>query len=116
MRRPIKKISTQLTSHPEFVEAVSDAQGKELTQAEQLKLAGAMGDAFDLLEELQDRIVCAAVRGWSYPQEVSPDGLLDVPSAALDSLREYASPYLSALNPNFEPTTESDTPTGPFNA
>lgn len=116
MRRPIKKLSTQLASHPDFVEAVNSAQGKELSQTEQLKIAGAMGDAFDVLEELQDRLVCAAVRGWSFPQEVTPDGLLDLPSAVLDSLREYASPYQSALNPNFEPTTESASPTGPSNA
>jgi hypothetical protein len=116
MRRPIKKLSTQLASHPEFIAAVGQAEGKELTQAEQLALAGAMGDAFDVLEELQDRLVCAAVRGWSFPQEVTPDGLLDLPSAVLDSLREYSAPYQSALNPNFEPTTESDSPTGPSNA
>lgn len=115
MRRPIKKLSTQLTSHPDFVEAVSSAQGTELTQAEQLKIAGAMGDAFDILEELQDRLVCAAVRGWSFPQEVTPDGLLDLPSAVLDALRENASPYMSALNPSFEPTVE-ESPTVPSNA
>jgi hypothetical protein len=113
MRRPIKKLSTQLASHPEFVAAVSSAQGRELTQAEQLELAGAMGGAFDILEELQDRLVCAAVRGWSYPVDISPDGLLDISAAALDALREYAAPYQSALNPDFEPTTESDSPTGP---
>lgn len=116
MRRPIKKLSTQLTSHPEFVEAVTSAQGKELTQAEQLRIAGAMGAAYDTLEELQDRLVCAAVRGWSFAQEITPDGLLDLPGIALDALREHASPYMSALNPSFEPTTESDSPTVPSNA
>ena len=116
MRRPIKKLSTQLFAHPEFAQAIQSAQGKELTQAEQLQLAGAMGDAFDVLEELQDRLVCAAVRGWSYPQEITPDGLLDLPGAALDALREYAGPYQTGLNPSFEPTPEADTPTGPSNA
>jgi hypothetical protein len=116
MRRPIKKLSTQLASHPEFVTAVQSAQGKEMTQTEQLQIAAAMGDAFDVLEELQDRLVCAAVRGWSFPQEVTPDGLLDIPSAALDALREHAAPYQTGLNPSFEPTTESETPTGPSNA
>lgn len=116
MRRPIKKLSTQLGSHPEFVEAVNAAQGKELTPAEQLKIAAAMGDAFDVLEELQDRLVCAAVRRWSYEQDITPNDLLDIPSAALDALREYAAPYQSGLNPSFEPTTESDSPTGPSSA
>ena len=115
MRRPIKKLSTQLASHPDFIGAVSSAQGKELTQAEQLAIAGSLGDAFDVLEELQDRLVCAAVREWSFSQEITPDGLLDLPSAALDELRQYASPYQSGLNPNFEPTPESDTPTDPSN-
>jgi hypothetical protein len=116
MRRPIKKLSTQLASHPEFVNAVQTAQGKEMTQAEQLQIAAVMGDSFDILEELQDRLVCAAVRGWSFAQEITPDGLLDIPSAALDALREAAAPYQSGLNPSFDPTTESDSPTAPSNA
>ena len=116
MRRPIKKLSTQLAAHPDFVAAVQSAQGKEMTQAEQLQIAAVMGDAFDVLEELQDRLVCAAVRGWSYGPDITPDALLDVPSGALDALREAAAPYQSGLNPSFEPTTESDTPTGPSNA
>jgi len=116
MRRPIKKLSSSLASYPEFVEAVNAAQGKELTQAEQLKIAGAMGAAFDVLEELQDRLVVAAVRGWSFDFEVSVDNLLDVPSTALDALREAAAPYQSGLNPDFGPTPESDTPTEASNA
>ena len=116
LRRPIKKLSSSLASYPEFVEAVNAAQGKELTMDEQLKIAGAMGAAFDVLEELQDRLVVAAVRGWSFEFDVTVDNLLDVPSASLDALRKAVSPYQSALNPDFGPSPEADTPTGASSA
>lgn len=118
LRRPIKKLGTKLASYPEFIKAVEDAQkassdGTELSAAQQLQLAAAMGDAFDVLEELQDRLVVAAVRGWSFEAEVSVDALLDIPSMALDALREASAPYQGALNPDFGPTTEPNSPIAP---
>lgn len=118
MRRPIKKLSAKLSSYPQFMAAVTEADasmkgGAELTQAEQLQIAASMGEAFDVLEELQDRLVVAAVRGWSFDLPVDAESILDLPTAALDALREAASPYQSALNPDFSPTPEADSPTGP---
>lgn len=121
LRRPIKKLGMKLASYPAFLKAVEDAQSKtaagtELSSVDQLQLASAMGDAFDVLEELQDRLVVAAVRGWSFSADVSVDALLDVPTAALDALREASAPYQGALNPDFGPTQESGTPIAPSNA
>lgn len=116
LRRPIKKLGSQLASYPTFIQAVADAQGQELTQAKQLELAASMGDAYDVLEGLQDRLVVAVVRGWSYEMDVTVDNLLDVPGGALDALREASAPYQSALNPDFRPTQDADSPTEPSTA
>lgn len=121
MRRPIKRLSTRLTSFPSFMDAVKDgtaatAGGAEMTQAEQLALAAAMGDAFDVLEDLQDALVVAVTRGWSWDFPVTADGVLDLPGPALDALRKAVAPWQTALNPNFEPTPDPASPTGPSSA
>jgi hypothetical protein len=122
MRRPIKRLSAKLTSFPRFMEAVSSAQkstdgGKgELSQSEQLAIAASMGEAFDVLEELQDALVVAVTRGWSWDHQVTADGVLDLPGPALDALRQAVAPWQTALNPNFEPTPDADSPTEPSSA
>lgn len=119
MRRPIKKLSAKLTSYPSFMSAIGQAQAstdggkKALTQAEQLAIAASMGEAFDVLEELQDALVVAATRGWSWQAPVSADSVLDLPGPALDALRQAVSPWQTALNPNFEPNPDPASPTGP---
>jgi hypothetical protein len=119
MRRPIKKLSAKLTSFPGFMAAIGQAQastdgGKtELSQTEQVAIAASMGEAFDVLEELQDALVVAVTRGWSWEAPVSADGVLDLPGPALDALRQAASPWQKALSPNFEPTPDPASPTGP---
>lgn len=122
MRRPIKRLSAKLTSYPAFMDAVQGAQqatggGKsELTESEKLAIAASMGEAFDVLEELQDALVVAVTRGWSWDAPVTPDGVLDLPGPALDALRQAVAPYQRALNPNFEPTPDPASPTGPSSA
>lgn len=111
MRRPIKRASTKLTSFPSFMSAVREGQaatkdGREMTMDEQLAIAANMGDAFDVLEEVQDLLVVAAVMGWSWEVPITQDGVLDLPTPALDALRKAVSPYQKALNPNFQPTPE----------
>ncbi|PJM98131.1 hypothetical protein CG740_37240 [Streptomyces sp. CB01201] len=118
MRRPIKKLSAKLSSYPTFMAAIAEAKessadGSELTPEEELKIAAAMGDAFDVLEELQDQLVVAAVRGWSWDFPVEADLVLDLPAPALDALRKAVSPYQGALNPNFDPDPDPASPTEP---
>lgn len=118
MRRPIKRLTAKLTSFPQFMDAVKEASestkgGGELTPAEQVALAAGMGDAFDALEELQDALVVAVVRGWSWEGGVTVDGVLDLPGPALDALRKAVGPWQNAMNPNFEPTPDPETPTEP---
>ncbi|MFG2722715.1 hypothetical protein ACGFW5_31115 [Streptomyces sp. NPDC048416] len=120
MRRPIKRLSARLTSYPAFLEAIQEAQAKgegaNLTAEDQLKVAATMGDAFDVLEELQDQLVIAAVRGWSWDFPVTADAVLDLPTPALDELRAAVAPYQNALNPNFEPSPDPASPTEPSSA
>ncbi|MEV5943646.1 hypothetical protein [Streptomyces sp. NPDC051994] len=117
LRRPIKRLSARLASYPAFMEAIQEAEAKgdgaNMSAADQLKVAATMGDAFDVLEELQDQLVVAAVRGWSWDFPVTVEAVLDLPTPALDELRRAVSPYQSALNPNFEPNPDPASPTEP---
>jgi hypothetical protein len=115
-RRPIKRIQTRLAGLPDFVHAVEEAKqqkdGEELTPEQQLTIAAGMGEAFDLLEDLNDALVVALVAGWSYGFGVSVDSVQDLPGRDLDALRAAVSPYLSQLNPDFDPSPAADSPTG----
>lgn len=121
-RRPIKRVRAQLAARPAFAAAVKDAQaaekaaGGELTPEAEMRIAAGMGDAFDLLEELNDCLVAAMVAGWSYAFAVSMDCVQDVPGADLDALRAECAPYLSQLLPEFEASAEADSPTAPSGA
>ncbi|MEV6046035.1 hypothetical protein [Streptomyces xanthochromogenes] len=120
MRRPIKRLSARLSSYPAFMEAIKEAQtkgdGANLSTEDQMKVAATMGDAFDVLEELQDQLVIAATRGWSWDFPVTADAVLDLPTPALDELRKAVSPYQNALNPDFEPSPDPASPTEPSSA
>jgi len=112
-RRPIKRLQAQLMKLTEFAEAVQKAQDKKrLSKADRDALAEGLGDAFDPLEELNDRLVIAAVRGWSYDFPVDYDNLLDLPGRDIDALREEVAPYLHEIFPEFGPNKDRDTPTG----
>jgi hypothetical protein len=116
LRRPIKRIQTTLAGMPAFAAAVAEAQkneGTELTPEAQLKIAAGMGEAFDLLEGLNDSLIVAAVRGWSYAFPVTADACQDLPGRDLDALRAVVSPYLKQLMPDFEPTPATDSPIAP---
>lgn len=114
-RRPIKRIQTKLAGLPDFVHAVEEAksqkEGEELTPEQQLTIAAGMGEAFDLLEDLNDALVVALVARWSYGFAINADAVQDLPGRDLDALRAAVSPYLSQLSPDFEPNPDSASPT-----
>lgn len=117
-RRPIKRIQAQLAARPAFMAAVKEAQAAEgadgnLTPDQQMGIAAGMGDAFDLLEDLNDALVAAAVAGWSYVFPVSADSAQDLPAHDLDALRTAVSPYVQTLMPDFEPNPSQESPTPP---
>lgn len=114
-RRPIKRIQTKLAGLPAFVNAVEEAKaqtdGVALTPDQQLKIAAGMGEAFDLLEELNDALVVALTAGWSYTFGVSVDAVQDLPGRDLDALRAAVAPFLAQLNPDFDPSPDPASPT-----
>jgi hypothetical protein len=119
-RRPIRKLTMGLLGNPAFTQAIKSVQasGKspdELTEDEQIDLTAGMGTAFDDLEQVQDLLIVAAVRGWSWDAvPVTLDGILDLPGQALDALRAFVAPYQGALSPNLtEPSPDVTSPTGP---
>jgi hypothetical protein len=117
-RRPIKRVQTQLAKLSDFGAAIEKAQAIEtsgkgkLSKADQDTIAEGLGEAFDPLEELNDRLIVAAVMGWSYPFPVEYDAVLDLPARDLDRLRELVSPYLPQLMPDFSVNKDRETPTG----
>lgn len=117
-RRPIKRIQAQLGAKPAFVAAIGEAKDVEgeLSAEAQLKIAAGMGDAFELLEQLNDFLVAAVVAGWSYDFPVSADAVQDLSGRDLDALREKVAPYMAELSPGFEPTPEDESPTEPSTA
>ncbi|MDH6123860.1 MULTISPECIES: hypothetical protein [unclassified Kitasatospora] len=118
-RRPIKRIQSKLAALPTFVAAVQEAEaaqkvsGGSLTTEQQLSIAAGMGEAFDLLESLNDFLIVAVVRGWTYEFPVDVDRVQDLPTKDVDQLREVCAPFLKELMPNFEPTTDAASPTEP---
>ncbi len=125
-RRPIKKMSASLLANEGFAQVVREvrASGKDpetLPEAEKVDIAARMGSvAFDELEDVQDLLVVAAVRGWSFTGEdgqvlpVTVEGILDVPGGALDALRNAVRPYQNALRGEVaEPDPDPASPTAP---
>ncbi|MDH6108861.1 hypothetical protein P3T36_002992 [Kitasatospora sp. MAP12-15] len=114
-RRPIKRTQAELAARPAFVGAVKTAElaGDSLTPEQEADIAAGMGDSFELVESLNDFLVAAMVRGWSYGFPVSADAVQDLPGRDLDALRAVCSPYLKDLLPSFEPTPDADSPIVP---
>jgi len=119
MRRPLKRNQAQLVARPAFAAAVRAAQSAEknengeLTPEEQTAIGAGLGDAFDLLEDLNDHLCVALTAGWSYGFAVSMDSLQDLPGRDLDALRKACSPFLNELLPNFEPSPDDASPIAP---
>jgi hypothetical protein len=112
-RRPLVKIRTKLAQNQAFAQAVIKAENsKKLTKAEEAEISESLGDVLELVEEMGDRIVIAAVESWDYGFEVSYDNLLDITAQDLDKLREVAAPYMQELMPDFSPSKDQDSPTG----
>jgi hypothetical protein len=125
-RRPIRTVTMQLLKDQSFVGQVqaATASGKTaqtLTQEDKVGIATRLNPAsLQTLEDMQDLLIVAVVRGWSFKDEdgqpvpVSVDGILDLPGVALDELKRVVAPYQQALNPNLgEPSPDPASPTAP---
>jgi hypothetical protein len=125
-RRPIRTVTMQLLKDRSFVGQIQGAlaSGKtaqNLTQEDKARIATDLRpESLQTLEDMQDLLIVAVVRGWSFhdedgrPVPVTIDGILDLPGIALDELKRVTAPYQQALNPNLgEPTPDPASPTAP---
>lgn len=58
-------------------------------------------EEMDLVTGLTEAVMVAMVTGWSFPAEISLDGLQDLPGDAYDQLRSAAGASTAALLPDF---------------
>lgn len=65
----------------------------------------------DAMDALNDAVVVALIDKWSYPHDVTIDGLLEVPGPVYDKLREAAAPFVTELLPNYGPNPAPGSPT-----
>lgn len=72
---------------------------------------GVTPDVSDAMDALNDAVVVALIDKWSYPYDVTIDGLLKVPGPAYDKLREATAPFVIELLPNYGPNPEPGSPT-----
>ncbi|PJN22422.1 hypothetical protein [Kitasatospora sp. CB02891] len=125
-RRPIRAKTMQLLADASFTStiqgAIADGITAQTISDEDKRRIGASvsPEMMTVLEDVQDLLLVAVVRGWSFlderdqPVPVSTEGVLDLPGPALDELKRIVAPYQSALNPNLaEPNPDPASPTAP---
>jgi signal transduction histidine kinase len=123
LRRPVRAIQMRLAQNPAFSEVVADAKKKgvqamdDIDEAKAVEMATVMGeDAITLMDDLNDRLIVSRVAGWSYEAEVTIDALQDLPGGAYDELKKLCAEGALSSGPDFSPSTEADSPTGPSTA
>lgn len=103
-RRPISYIEAKLGTLPGVAAAALTAEKLGVADADQLAglndeasaaLMASMGEGLPLMDEMNDLLIIARLRDWSFPKNGEPwatvDALLDLPSAAYKALRELCS-------------------------
>lgn len=123
LRRPVRRIQMLLAQNPAFADVVKDATAKgvaavrDIAENQAAQMVTKMGEtAFDLMDQLNDRAVLARVAGWSFGPEVTLDALLDLPAADYDELRELCAEGALETGPDFSPSQDEASPTGPSTA
>jgi hypothetical protein len=112
-RRPLSKLRAKLAANQEVASIMQKHEdGKKLTKAEEASIEAQLGDLLEVVEEMGDRLIVAAVAGWDHPFPVDYDSVLDLPARDLDKLREVCAPYMGELFPDFSPTVDKASPTG----
>jgi hypothetical protein len=86
-----------------------------LPEKERERLAGlaVMTKAPELIDGLDDALMLALVEAWSYEVPVTLDGLLELPSKAIDTLKRKCRELGPKMMTNFEPTLDPASPTVP---
>lgn len=123
LRRPVRAIQMRLAKDPAFAGVVAEAKDKgvkaleDIDESAAVQMATAMGDeSMELMEELNDRLILSRVAGWSFEAEITADGLLDLPGAAYDTLKELCAKGGLDGEADFSPSTDPASPTEPSTA
>ncbi|MGW1892146.1 hypothetical protein ACWCP6_18080 [Streptomyces sp. NPDC002004] len=122
LRRPIRAIQMRLAANPAFEGVIQAAQKKgvesldDISEAEAVKMVTQMGDAADLMDELNDRLIISRVAGWSYGDDVTMDALQDLPGPVYDKLKEMCAEGALTNGPDFSPSQDPASPTEPSTA
>ena len=123
LRRPVRRIQMLLAQNTAFSGVVKDAAAKgaasvrDIAEDQAVQMVTAMGEqAFDLMDQLNDRAVLARVAGWSFGPDVTLDALLDLTAGDYDELRELCADGALDSGPDFSPSQAEDSPTGPSTA
>lgn len=123
LRRPVRRIQMLLAANPAFTEVVQEAAAKgvaavrDVTEDQAVAMVSGMGaDAFDLMDELNDRAVLARVMGWSFGDQVTLEALQDLPGAVYDELRTLCADGALETGTDFSPSQDEASPTGPSTA
>lgn len=69
----------------------------------------------DAYQTAGDLAIVALVERWTFPQEVTVDGLLDLPGRTLDELRRRTGPYVAQLFVDASPDPNPPAPSGGSN-
>jgi len=105
-RRPIHRatrgIRPEILERGRAVMGMNDGPDGKPTpekQAASLQLQYDMtNDEADAFTEAGDYTAVALVAAWSFPQDVTIDGLLDLPGHAIDALRKAVEPFAGKMN------------------
>ncbi|HZQ33725.1 MAG TPA: hypothetical protein VFB19_18585 [Mycobacterium sp.] len=108
-RRPLTEIQERISlSNAGAMLIAHEDELEALSVKDQLRLlreAGATPEELALLRQGDDRLLLALVSEWSFDAPVTEDGMLDVPSHALDALKKECQKYAKALSGG---TTDED--------
>jgi hypothetical protein len=116
LRRPVIKRMTDLVdidwnAVPDpLPDDATDEQKAEFTAASQ-KGAKELSYALDGMNDLNDVQAVAMIESWSFPQAITVDGLLDLPSASYREILELVAPLVTELMPSFGASPEPNSPT-----
>lgn len=125
LRRPVRRLQALLAGNPAFAGVVKEAAKTGAAAVEDFSedqavamVAGMGGEAFDLMDQLNDLAVLGRVMGWSFGPEVTAEVLQDQPGAVYDELRALcADGALDTTSaPDFSPTVDPASPTEPSSA
>lgn len=122
LRRPVKTLSASLLKNKGFVTAVSTAEAQDLAALAEIpddkqeEIVGQLADSMGVLADLQDAVAIARIAAWSYGDVVSVDGLLDLPGTVYDEIMKLCAAGTKDLMPDFGPSQDPDSPTGPSTA